>query len=53
MIVTSCMISCEKSTSDMPETPDSEIVEPELKESIELKFVVKNLAKGNSTTDVE
>lgn len=53
MIVTGCMISCEKSTSDMPETPDSEIVEPELKESIELKFVVKNLAKGNSTTDVE
>src|SRR5690606_3938479 len=53
MIMVSCFIGCEKNMSDEPEITDSEIVEPTLEEPIELKFVIKNLAEGNSTTDVE
>jgi hypothetical protein len=53
LMMVSCFIGCEKNTSDEPEITGSEIVEPELEEPIELKFVIKNLAEGTSTTDTE
>lgn len=53
MIVVGCFIGCDKNTSDEPEITDSEIIEPELEEPIELKFAVKNLSEDNSMTDTE
>lgn len=55
MIALGCLSGCEKNESTDPDTPDSEaeIVEPELEEPIELKFVVKNLADGSGAGDIE
>ena len=53
MIIVSSLIGCEKNTSDETERTDSEIVEPELEQPIELNFVIKNLAEGNYSMDKE